>query len=209
MVEKSILKTIHSQFAENHNQRKGLFVQLLSALLVIFGSFGYVYSHTIPCIPYEQTYIMEGKELYSNSILLGVEVVVLSLLLLMNLIVLHFGYEFRRDQFLIMKIRKNNLGDEYDEYFGDKFNPGDKCFFDFLPDFYMIFYCFITEFQIITFIAICCKENLTCFTGHNFSLISFIFCILIIVLSIIFYAKTYYKYITKLTINYSKNETAN
>ncbi|MDR2121405.1 MAG: hypothetical protein LBP64_11120 [Tannerella sp.] len=197
MSEKStILETLHSQFAENQNHHQGLFIKFLIALFVLFGGFGFVYVHTKPFIPYEQTYILlENNRIYfSNFILLNTSVFVQSVLLLLSLIILNLGYGFRRDQHLNMIIRKRELQREYYDVFKGLYNSDNKGFLNYLPDFYAIFFLFITGFQVLIFMTICNKEELICFVDHPFALLLFILCILLIVASLVSYAITYYKY---------------
>ena len=106
-----ILDTLHTQFAENQNHHQSLFVQFLVALLALFAGFGFVYTHTKPDIPYNQTYVEISENLicFSNIILLSTAVIVSCVLALLNLILLNQGYGFRRDQYLNMIIRKDKL----------------------------------------------------------------------------------------------------
>lgn len=191
-----ILDTLHTQFAENQNHHQSLFVQFLVALLALFAGFGFVYTHTKPDIAYNQTYVEISENLiyFSNIILLSTAVIVSSVLALLNLILLNQGYGFRRDQYLNMIIRKDKLQKKYDDIFKGLYNPNDKGFFDFLPNFYTIFFWFITSFQLFVLISVCSKEGLTCFENKNGSLLLFIILILLIILSLGFYVKNFCKY---------------
>jgi len=191
-----ILDTLHTQFAENQNHHQSLFVQFLVALLALFAGFGFVYTHTKPDIAYNQTYVEISENLiyFSNIILLSTAVIVSSVLALLNLILLNQGYGFRRDQYLNMIIRKDKLQKKYDDIFKGLYNTNDKGFFDFLPNFYTIFFWFITSFQLFVLISVCSKEGLTCFENKNGSLLLFIILILLIILSLGFYIKNFYKY---------------
>ena len=194
--KEKILENLHSQFAENQNHHQGLFIQFLIALLALFAGFGYVYTHTNPDILYTQTFVQQLNEVdyYSNITLLGTSVIVLAVLLLLNGILINQGYGFRRDQYLNMIIRKDKLQKKYDDIFKGLYNPNDKGFFDFLPNFYTIFFWFITSFQLFVLISVCSKEGLTCFENKNGSLLLFIILILLIILSLGFYIKNFYKY---------------
>ena len=190
-----ILDTLHTQFAENQNHHQSLFIQFLVALLALFAGYGYVYTQTKPEVPYNQTYVevIDNLLFFSNIILLSTAVIVSSVLALLNLILLNQGYGFRRDQYLNMIIRKDKLQRKYDYIFKDLYNPRGKGFFNFLPNFYTIFFWFITSFQLFILISVCSKEGLTCFENKNGSLILFIILILLIILSLCFYIKTFYK----------------
>ena len=145
---------------------------------------------------YNQTYVEISENLlcFSNIILLSTAVVISSVLALLNLILLNQGYGFRRDQYLNMIIRKDKLQKKYNDIFKGLYNPNDKGFFDFLPNFYTIFFWFITSFQLFVLISVCSKEGLTCFENKNGSLLLFIILILLIILSLGFYVKNFCKY---------------
>lgn len=180
----NILETLHEQFAENQNHHQKLFIQFLTALLILFAGFGYVYVHTVPDVPNVQTYveIKNTKEYFSNSILLATAVVVSTVMLLLNLILLNQGYGFRRDQHINKEIRKKYLKKNYKRVFGGLYNSGKKGFWNFLPDFYAIFFWFITVFQLFILVSVMFKTETHCTV-----LIPFL-------LSIFFYHKTYSKY---------------
>lgn len=170
-----LLYSMHKQFAENQNHHQGLFIQLLVSLLVLFGGFGYVLVHTNKDIPFCQTYI--EKDSFSYLIFLSVSFVVLLVLLLLNLIVIHLGYSFRRDQYLNMKIRMYTLRKEYNYVFGHLYDPTNKKLGSFLPDFYKTFFRTITLSQIAVF-------SITIKTVYSeISITNFIY---IVLLSIIF-----------------------
>jgi len=204
--KENILETLHSQFAENQNHHQGLFIQFLIALLALFAGFGYVYTHTNPTIDYTQSFVQNINEVdyFSNQTLLATSVIVSAVLLLLNGILINQGYGFRRDQHLNMIIRKKYLGDDYQNVFDKLYNSDNKGFWDFLPNFYIIFFWFIFGFQISVFIAICSKENLIDFTDKCFSLSLFIADIILIILSLAFYGKTYCKY----SLNLKEKKTA-
>ena len=195
--KEKILENLHSQFAENQNHHQGLFIQFLIALLALFAGFGYVYTHTNPNIAYTQSFVQQINEVdyFSNLTLLATSVVVLAVLLLLNGILINQGYGFRRDQHLNMIIRKKYLGDDdYNEVFGKLYNSDNKGFWNYLPDFYTIFFRFILGFQVFVFISICTKEGLVDFSEKCLSLSLFILDIILIILSLFFYCKTYCKY---------------
>ena len=106
-----ILDTLHTQFAENQNHHQSLFIQFLVALLTLFAGFGFVYTHTKPDIPYNQTYVEISENLLCFSNIFSFQQLSLYHLFwqLLNLILLNQGYGFRRDQYLNMIIRKDKL----------------------------------------------------------------------------------------------------
>jgi len=204
--KEKLLETLHSQFADNQNHHQSLFIQFLIALLALFAGFGYVYTHTNTIISYNQSFVQKINDVvyFSNQTLLATSIIVLAVLLLLNLILINQGYGFRRDQHLNMKIRKVYLADDYEKVFDKLYNPDNKGFWDYLPNFYIIFFWFILGFQICVFIAICSKENLINFSDKCFTLTLFITDIILILLSLIFYSKAYCKYSLNLKEKKSK-----
>jgi hypothetical protein len=194
--KENIIETLHSQFAENQNHHQSLFIQFLIALLALFAGFGYVYTHTNPDIIYSQSFVQRINKVdyFSNQTLLATSTVVLAVLLLLNGILINQGYGFRRDQHLNMKIRRKYLGDDYKSVFDNLYNSDNKGFWDYLPNFYTIFFWFIFGFQVSVIIAICTKEGLVNFLEKCLALKLFIMDIILILLSLFFYCKTYCKY---------------
>jgi hypothetical protein len=79
---------------------------------------------------------------------------------------LHLGHALRRDQIIVYRIRKkryNNETEEIKKIFGKLYNPSGKCFCDFLPDFYNLFYWLFFSSEIFihitTIIKICEIKN--------------------------------------------------
>lgn len=191
-----ILDTLHTQFAENQNHHQSLFIQFLVALFALFAGFGYIYTHSNPDIAYTKTFVQNINNInyFSYHILLATSVVVIAILLLLNVIIINQGYGFRRDQHLNMIIRKKKLGEDYKIIFDKLYNSDNKVFWNYLPNFYIIFFWFIFGFQISVFIAICSKENLINFSDNYSSFLLFFTDIILIILSLAFYSKTYCKY---------------
>lgn len=196
-----LLDTLHTQFAENQNHHQRIFIQFLIALFVLFGGYGYVYTHTNSEIEYNQTIVtsINDTDFYSLSTLITISALVISILTLLNAIILNLGYGFRRDQHINKIIRKKYLVDgEYENVFGKLYDSGNKGFFDFLPNFYSIFYFFILGFQILLLIITCCKEKILNFDGHYWSFTLLIFNIILIIGSFCLYRRTYHKYTTNI-----------
>lgn len=192
-----ILETLHTQFAENQNHHQGIFIQFLVALFALFGAFGYIYTHTSFDIVNSQTYAQKINdiEFYSLNTLITTSVIVIAILTLLNAIILNLGYGFRRDQHLNKIIRKKYLiNGEYEEVFDKLYNSDNKGFFDFLPNFYSIFFWFILGFQIFIFIATCCKEKILNFDNNCIAFLLLILDFALIVVSFCWYFLTYNKY---------------
>ena len=196
-----ILDTLHTQFAENQNHHQGIFIQFLIALLALFGGYGYVYTHTNSEIAYSQTFAqkLNDIEFYSSSTLISTSVIVIAILTLLNAILLNLGYGFRRDQHLNKIIRQKYLiNGEYEKVFGKLYNSDNKGFFDFMPNFYGIFFGFIFGFQVFLLITTCCKEQILNFDKHCWAFTLLILDILLIIGSFCLYCKTYHKYKTNI-----------
>lgn len=106
--EAKLMQTLHTQFAENQNHWQGNFIQLLAALLVIFGGLGYIFAHwegNLAFDNYKITKIAESLPIFTTSTLLWSVLVTNLLLTLIILLIIHFGWSYRRDQILNNKIR--------------------------------------------------------------------------------------------------------
>jgi hypothetical protein len=208
--DSDFLYDLHSQFADNQNHHQGLFVQLLTALFVLFGGFGYVYVHSDPTINYCKTHISvcSDVEMFSLSILHLTTVVVEGVLLLLNAIILHMGYSFRRDQHINMRIREYKL-ENYTAIFGNLYNPIKTNICEFLPDFHMIFFIAITASQVFIFIAVlikscCCKCCCQCCCAINAFLLLIIAGMMCC--SLCLYCNTWSKYKKKIKKNCNDND---
>jgi len=180
-----LLLQLHKQFAENQNHHQGLFVQLLTTIIALFTGFGYVYVNTNSKTD-GMSSISEG---FSINILFITTIVVEAVLLLLNCIILHQGYCFRRDQHLNMEIRKDKIGN-YAKIFDDLYDSDNKKFWNYLPGFYCIFWCAIIIAQIFCIVII--WEHLSEF---DYCCIIKYFLILICPIgSFGYYIKTYLKY---------------
>ena len=147
---------LHRQFAENQNSHQNIFMQMVVAFIGLFAALGYVYSHL------EANVISQGKEeILFKPIVMHMTITVESVLFcLMAMIVIEFGWSFRRDMCLNKKIREKAYSRdcEYNVLFEGYGNNIDK-----MPDFYGIFLGFIVFIQFgllffsLTFDCCCCK----------------------------------------------------
>jgi hypothetical protein len=153
--QEKLLHSFNEQFATNQNHGQTLFIQFLSAILVILTGYGYIYANTgIAADFWEATH--EGKDLTSYSLmhLFGVLLVSELILTLLGTVVLNIGYAFRRDQLVICRLRKRVLGDDYPKLFGTQsFDPRGQNFWDFLPEFNRMFIYGIFLLQIFLLIS--------------------------------------------------------
>ncbi|AFR34629.1 hypothetical protein AWR41_00740 [Riemerella anatipestifer] len=67
--------------------------------------------------------------------------IVVILLCFLSVISLYLGYSNRRDHVIILNIRKKYfLNGKYIEIFGELYNPKGKSFWNFIPDYFNLFY---------------------------------------------------------------------
>jgi hypothetical protein len=153
-----LAKQLHEQYAINTNERTNSFVSFVVALLALFGFFGYVFAYTSP------NFAISGYLVESNHKVMSIEVFFLCsvltsfILCFLALISLQLGYASRRDQIIINNIRQVFIEkeDERKQIFGNLYNPADKTWCNFIPDYFNFFYGLFVlgEFAviIITFI---------------------------------------------------------
>lgn len=144
-----LLQTLHQQFSENQNHHSGLFIQLLIALFALFGMLGYVIINT------SSFNIMNGAK-FDNEIPFGLAVALVSLiLLLLNKLVLNYGYGFRRDQMINQRIRFKFLKEDgYNKIFGKQYMADNKDKMSYLPAFFSVFFWAIILSQIVLFVIL-------------------------------------------------------
>lgn len=122
---KQILLDFHNQYSEYYNQRQRIFVYILTAVIIIFSAYGIVLEKTLnatatnPCDPR----LLPIASIFSCLVLTY-----------LNCILIHQGWNIRKTQWVINKIRENIISiDEKNKIFG---NYGIKK--TELPDFYRI-----------------------------------------------------------------------
>ncbi|MCR8561062.1 hypothetical protein KXD93_25620 [Mucilaginibacter sp. BJC16-A38] len=153
-----LLKSFNDQFATNQNHGQLLFIQFLSAILVVLIGYGYIYANTSPEAKIWVTMRdpKSTKDIVSYAVthLFGALLISELILTLLATVVLNIGYSFRRDQLVIYKLRKATLGEEYKDMFGTmSFNPSGQNFWDFLPEFNRMFIFGIATLQTLLLIS--------------------------------------------------------
>lgn len=163
-----LYKQLHEQYAENDNNKTQNVISFLAAIFVVF--VGY------------------GVSLLSNNdqMIILATIAAQSMLVLLGILCLYFGYSTRRDQFIIHKIRTYyNLKLPYT----DPFDRPAKMW-SFLPDYYAImFYACLFFWFSITFVF--CVKIKGMENYGIFCLIDVLFFILIIVRFWYFYYEKY------------------
>lgn len=165
---------LHRQFAENQNSHQNVFVQLVAALIGIFAGLGYVYSHLETSVVKiaEDTLLFKPTVMHISITVAGI------LFCLMALVVIDFGWSFRRDMLLNRKIRELAYGTDDYNRFEIFFKDYGKNVDD-MPGFYEIFFKAILVMQVgllifaISFDWGCnvCTATQTCCPLINFCLI--------------------------------------
>jgi len=195
---------LHQQLAENDNNRISTFITFIVGIIALFGFYGFVYVNT-----YKRDWKFDTEEFLSMAF------VTIGILLFLSILVLSFGYSFRRDQLIVHNIRVKRYKEsekEFKEVFGKEccknkklYFPYNKEWLDFLPDFFNLFYWlfffseiflgFITIKKVLCYIIFCCNCNYNYFCNDIILLMLFIvFYILFIIFTLIarcFYFKKY------------------
>jgi len=130
--EETLEDQLHQQYAENDNNRIGVFTSFIIGIIALFGLYGYVFVNT------------NSREYWNFNSLeyLLMSFITIGILFFLALLALYFGYSLRRDQIIINNIRKNRYKDDekMKKIFKKLYNPHDKDYFNFLPDFYNLFF---------------------------------------------------------------------
>lgn len=135
-----LLGELHKQFAINQNTHLQSFIELFVGVFALLGSLGYVYSHwkynalSILDDADSSTYSFTTETLLAT---IGMENLLLSLIIVL---VVHFGWSFRRDQKLNNDIRQMYLSTKNYEFFFEKRQYGTNT--KIMPGVYEIFFKF-------------------------------------------------------------------
>jgi hypothetical protein len=130
---------LHQQYAENDNNRIGIFSSFIIGIVALFGFYGYVFVNT------------NNREYWNFNMqeYLLMSFITIGILFFLAILALNFGYSLRRDHLVVYKIRKKRYNNEteMEEIFGKIYNPLEKNFINFMPDFYNLFFWlfFISE----------------------------------------------------------------
>jgi len=157
-LDEKLLVSFNEQFATNQNHGQLIFIQFLSAILVVLVGYGYVYANTaqtadIWVVAHDPR---SAKDITSYALidLFGAFLISELILTLLATVVLNIGYSFRRDQLVIYKLRKKALGEHYQDTFGSaSFDPRGQNFWDFLPEFNRMFFFGICVLQIFLLVS--------------------------------------------------------
>lgn len=184
-----LLQTLHQQFSENQNHHSGLFIQILLALFSLFGVLGYVAINT-------KSFGLIEEAIYNDDIPYGATASLVSLVfLLLNKLVLNYGYSFRRDQMINQRIRFKYLKkDGYGEIFGEQYKADNKDLMDYLPAFFSVFFWAIFMAQAILCISMFILMIMSDCNNKCYSMLFFIIVLIALCTSFIFWRKGFSKY---------------
>jgi len=151
---------LHQQYAENDNNRSGVFTSFIIGIIALFGFYGYVFVNT-NCRKYWNFNIQE---------FLLMSFVTIGILFFLSLLSLFYGYSLRRDHLIVYNIRKKRYKnkEEMKKIFGKLYDPRRKNFCNFLPDFYNLFYSLFLFSEIFLHITAVLKINDIKNTGNSF-----------------------------------------
>jgi len=112
--KEEILNSFHTQFAQNQNHHQRLFFQILSVIVTVMVGYSYVYTNGGK---------LDEKELNTSIVLLSFGLIISTIVIgLSSILLSNMAYGFRRDQFVINKIRKKE-GLIHNENIDDDFFP--------------------------------------------------------------------------------------
>ena len=99
--DEKLLLNLHSQFSDNQNHHQRLFILLIIALFVLFGTFGYILIKT------ENINLLQSNSstVFSPTVFFSISIFISGILLFLNKFILDNGYTYRRDQYINQKIR--------------------------------------------------------------------------------------------------------
>jgi len=190
--EEVLENDLHQQYAENDNNRIGVFTSFIIGIVALFGFYGYVFVNT------------NSREYWNFNIqeYLLMSFITIGILFFLAILALYFGYSLRRDHLIVYKIRRKRYNNEIkmEGIFGKLYCPLGKSFCSFIPDFYNLFYCLFLISEIFILFTTILKITDIINTGISFcdnkSIIFIImpFHIIFIIFTFIFRLHYYKKY---------------
>ena len=145
---------LHQQFAENDNKRNSVFTSFIVGIIALFGFYGFVFVNTK-----NNGFSRECWNFTLPEYLL-MSFVTIGILFFLAIMALNIGYSLRRDQFIVFNIRKKRFTEKgMKEIFGKLYSPFGKCYCNFIPDFYNLFFRLFFISEIFLFITAIIKIN--------------------------------------------------
>lgn len=186
---------LHEQYAGNSNSHFQSFITFGTALLALFGFFGYVYAHTTnifsqrisPDGSPESIVYIEAQEsaFYTADLLLLLSIVVVGILCFLTCLCVFLGYCERRDQIQLKRIR-----DAY-ELQTVYSNSNYRNYLYYMASYYRIFYTLLLLSQIFVIMVTLGKCPLQ---GNAYIIIEYLLLISLVVVSIYIKIKYFMNY---------------
>jgi len=158
--EEVLENDLHQQYAENDNNRIGVFTSFIIGIVALFGFYGYVFVNT------------NSREYWNFNMqeYLLMSFITIGILFFLAILALYFGYSLRRDHFIVYKIRRKRYSNEkrMEEIFGKLYNPLEKSICSFIPNFYNMFYCLFLISELFIFFTTVLKINNMINNGISF-----------------------------------------
>jgi hypothetical protein len=159
-------KQLHEQYAINTNERTSSFVSFVGALLALFAGFGYVFVYTVPHFS-KNGILKEGHDFLTIEVFLLIALITAVILFFLSLVSLQLGFSSRRDHIIIHNIRKKYFSEEHRQFiFGNSYNPDSKDIWNFLPDYFNMFY-WLFFVGIVAVIALTLLKYIVSISANN------------------------------------------
>lgn len=169
-VAEKLLLSFNDQFSTNQNHHQSVFLQFLSAILIVLIGYGFVYVNTGSNSEIFTLKHVGDQPIYAAFHLAGTYSISQFILTLLATVVVNIGYGFRRDQKVIYKIRTRYLSKaDYINFFGKaSFRPFNQSFFDYLPEFNRMFFWGIYLLQLLLLLSFGIKlEQIDLYSGMS------------------------------------------
>ena len=172
-MEETIYSQLHEQFAINDNAKNNNFITFLIAIFALFGVYGYVFVHTY--LGAKNNLFQDGLVIHINdveyfhpSVFAAITCATLLIFMFLSILVLFLGYSTRRDHIVIARIREKILNKGQSIFDKSLYNPYNKGFSGFIPDYYNIFFWAFFVIKLILVFTLYTRLCCICFTNPIF-----------------------------------------
>jgi len=143
--EETLENQLHQQYAENDNNRIGVFTSFIVGIISLFGFYGYVFVNT------------NSRENWNFNLqeYLLMSFITIGMLFFLAVLAIYFGYSVRRDQLIVhnIRIKRYKKETEMGKIFGKIYSPVGKRINNFIPDFFNLFYWLFFISEVFIFIT--------------------------------------------------------
>lgn len=139
-LKSDILRDFHSQFAQKQNHHQTTVITVFTAFIALIAVFVYATLNQETYISSAETkLVINHPYIVSDMLYHGLSLLLCLLFSFVFIYICQVGYTFRRDQYIVNRIRRQEgLDKDIFEGYGQ---PKNTCFF--LPDFYLLLLLFI------------------------------------------------------------------